>query len=201
MIGGLVKGLVNPSSLAMIAMGPGGWAGLAAKTLMSAVGQQIIQQLGDKLGLPQSTIDLAQGAFCASIGDTRGATRNLGEVVSEIADRTGASPFEAASAERELNDVIDKMSTNLAESREAKDAKAGGGRSWLMAIAEALGRTSDKLANEMDKMSQNLGEGENKSSQNLKFGAKSQEFGQFFSSANTVIKTLGEALAQGARKQ
>ncbi|MDV3457227.1 hypothetical protein RZN05_09555 [Sphingomonas sp. HF-S4] len=201
MIGGLVKGLVNPSSLAMIAMGPGGWAGLAAKTLMSAVGQQIIQQLGEKLGLPQSTIDLAQGAFCASIGDTRGATRNLGEVVSEIAERTGASPFEAASAERELGDVIDKMSTNLAESREAKEAKSSGGRSWLMAIAESLGETSDKLAKEMDGMSKTLGEGENKSSQNLKFGAKSQEFSQFFSSANTVIKTLGEALAQGARKQ
>lgn len=201
MIGGLVKSLVNPSSLAMIAMGPGGWAGLAAKTLMSAVGQQIIQQLGEKLGLPQSTIDLAQGAFCASIGDTRGATRNLGEVVSEIAERTGASPFEAASAEREMTDVIDKMSTNLAESREAKEAKSSGGRSWLMAIAESLGETSDKLAKEMDGMSKTLGEGENKSSQNLKFGAKSQEFSQFFSSANTVIKTLGEALSQGARKQ
>lgn len=202
MFGGVLNNVINPSSLAMLAMGPGGWAGLAAKTLMSAVGQQIIQQLGEKLGLPQSTIDLAQGAFCASVGDTRGATRNLGEVISDVAERTGASPFEAASAERDLGDVIDRMSTNLAESRDAKEARAsGGGKSWLMAIAEALGRTSDKLANEMDAMSKNLGEGSNKSSENLKFGAKSQEFGQFFSSANTVIKTLGEALSQGARKQ
>jgi hypothetical protein len=193
--------MVNPSNLALAAMGPGGWATLAARTLMSAVGQQIIQQLGDKLGLPQATIDMAQGAFCASMGDTRGATRNLSEVVSGIADRAGASPFEAASAERDLNDVIDRMSTNLAESREAKEARSSGGRSWLMAIAESLGRTSDKLAKEMDDMSKTLGEGENKSSQNLKFGAKSQEFSQFFSSANTVIKTLGEALSQGARKQ
>ncbi len=201
MIDGLVRAMVNPSNLALAAMGPGGWATLAARTLMSAVGQQIIQQLGDKLGLPQATIDMAQGAFCASMGDTRGATRNLSEVVSGIADRAGASPFEAASAERDLNDVIDRMSTNLAESREAKEARSSGGRSWLMAIAESLGRTSDKLAKEMDDMSKTLGEGENKSSQNLKFGAKSQEFSQFFSSANTVIKTLGEALSQGARKQ
>lgn len=201
MIGGLLSSVMNPSSLALVAMGPGGWAALAAKTLMSAVGQQIIQQLGDKLGLPQSTIDMAQGAFCASMGDTRGATQNIGEVVQGIADRTGASPFEAASAERELNDVVDQMTTSLGESRDAKEARASGGKSWLMAIAEALGRTSDKLAKEMDDMSKTLGEGENKSSQNLKFGAKSQEFSQFFSSANTVIKTLGEALSQGARKQ
>lgn len=202
MFGGVLNNVINPTNLAMLAMGPGGWAALAAKTLMSAVGQQVIQQLGEKLGLPQSTIDLAQGAFCASIGDTRGATRNIGEVVSGIANQTGASPFEAASAERELSDIVDKMSTSLAESREAKEARAsGGGKSWLMAIAEALGRTSDKLAKEMDDMSKTLGEGENKSSQNLKFGAKSQEFSQFFSSANTVIKTLGEALSQGARKQ
>jgi len=201
MFGGILSNVINPTNLAMLAMGPGGWAAMAAKTLMSAVGQQVIQQLGEKLGLPQSTIDLAQGAFCASMGDTRGATQNIGQVVQGIADRTGASPFEAASAERDLNDIVDKMSTNLAESREAKEAKASGGKSWLMAIAEALGRTSDKLAKEMDDMSKTLGEGENKSSQNLKFGAKSQEFSQFFSSANTVIKTLGEALSQGARKQ
>src|SRR6478609_2444002 len=103
MFGGILSNVVNPSNLAMLAMGPGGWAGLAAKTLMSAVGQQIIQQLGEKLGLPQSTIDLAQGAFCASVGDTRGATQNISQVVQDIASRTGASPFEAASAERDLN--------------------------------------------------------------------------------------------------
>jgi hypothetical protein len=201
MFGGIMNSVVNPSNLAMLAMGPGGWAAMAAKTLMSAIGQQIIQQIGDKLGLPQGTIDMAQGAFCASMGDTRGATQNLSEVISGIADRTGASPFEAASAERNINDEIADIATRASESKEAKEAKAGGGRSWLMAIAEALGKTADKLANEMDKMSQNLGEGENKASENLKFSAKSQEFNQFFSASNTVLKTLGEALGQGARKQ
>lgn len=201
MFGGIMSSVVNPTNLAMLAMGPGGWAAMAARTLMSAIGQQIIQQIGGKLGLPQSTIDLAQGAFCASMGDARGATRNIGEVVSEIAERTGASPFEAASAERNINDEIADIATRASESKEAKEAKAGGGRSWLMAIAEALGKTADKLANEMDRMSQNLGEGENKASENLKFSAKSQEFNQFFSASNTVLKTLGEALGQGARKQ
>lgn len=201
MFGGIVNSIVNPSNLALAALGPAGWGTLAARTLMSAVGQQIIQKLGDQLGLPQSSIDLAQGVYAGSTGDFNGATRNLSEAIQGIATQAGASAFEAGDAERDINDTIDQIATNLAESREGREARSSGGKSWLMAIAESLGRTSDKLAQEMDDMSKTLGEGENKSSQNLKFGAKSQEFSQFFSSANTVIKTLGEALSQGARKQ
>ncbi|NHN22381.1 hypothetical protein G6046_15740, partial [Bacillus amyloliquefaciens] len=89
----------------------------------------------------------------------------------------------AGEVERNLTDLIDQATTDLAQSREAREARSGGGRSWLMALAENLGRVADKLANEMDQMSQTLGDGANKSSQNLKFAAKSQEFSQFFSSA------------------
>ncbi|MET1755810.1 hypothetical protein ABVV53_10120 [Novosphingobium sp. RD2P27] len=193
---------LNPVSLlATAALGPlGGIASQLMTQLASSVGQQILQSLGDKLGLPQSTIDMAQGAFAGSMGDYQGAKLNLSEAVGQLGNFYGASPADQGSVENQLNNAIDDLTTNLAQSQEAKEAKATGGQSWLMALARTLGETSDKLAGEMEAMSHNLGEGENKSSQNLMFAAKSQEFSQFFSSANTVIKAIGEALASGARK-
>jgi hypothetical protein len=198
----LLGGLNPVSLLATAALGPlGGIASQLMTQLTSAIGQQFLQQLGDKLGLPQSTIDAAQGAFAGSIGDFQGAQTNLQELISQVADATGASPIEEAEAQSQLDDAIADQAVAASESEEGKEAKASGGGSWLMAIARSLGKTADKLAKEMDSMSKTLGDGENKASQNLKFSAKSQEFSQFFNSANTVIKALGEALASGARKQ
>ena len=193
----------NPVSiLATTALGPlGGIASQLLTQLASSVGQQILQSVGEKLGLPQSTIDLAQGVFAGSIGDAQGAQLNLSEAVGQLGNFYGASPAEVGDVERQVADYVDQAATSLAEGKDAKEARATGGQSWLMALAATLGETSDKLAGELEDLSHTLGEGENKSSQNLLFGAKSQEFSQFFSSANTVIKAIGEALASGARKQ
>lgn len=194
---------LNPINLlATAALGPlGGIASQLVSQLASSVGQQILQSLGDKLGLPQSTIDMAQGAFAGSIGDFSGAQLNLSEAVQQMGDFYGASPAEVGGVENQLNDAIDSLTTDLAQSQEAKEARASGGKSWLMALAESLGKIADKLADEMQQMGDELGGGGNNPSQNVEFAAKSQEFSQFFSSANTVIKTIGEALASGARKQ
>lgn len=202
----LLKTFTSPSSLIQAAMmGPGGLVSLAAKSLFSAIGQQVIQKLGEKLGLPQSIIDGAQAAFCATIGDKAGVKQNVREAAAGIARDFNLSPVQQGQLERAANDdvrnMVDQIATSMTQSKD-KPTKSGGG-SWLMAIAESLGRTSDKLAGEMKTMSDNMGTGDekSKSSDNLKFGAKSQEFNMFFSSANTVLKTLGEALASGARKQ
>jgi hypothetical protein len=194
---------LNPINLlATAALGPlGGIASQLVSQLASSVGQQILQSLGDKLGLPQSTIDMAQGAFAGSIGDFNGAQLNLSEAVQQMGDFYGASPAEVGGVENQLNDAIDSLTTDLAQSQEAKEARATGGKSWLMSLAESLGKIADKLADEMQAMGDELGGGGNNPSQNVEFAAKSQEFSQFFSSANTVIKTIGEALASGARKQ
>lgn len=199
----LLGGLNPVSLLATAALGPlGGLASSLLTQLTSAVGQQFLQELGDKLGLPQSTIDAAQGAFAGSVGDFQGAQTNLQDLISQIGEQTGASPIEVGEAQSELDNAIHEQAISASESEDAKEAKqSGGGGSWLMAIARALGKTADKLAKEMDGMSKTLGEGSNKASQSLKFSAKSQEFSQFFNSANTVIKALGEALSAGARKQ
>jgi hypothetical protein len=194
---------LNPVNLlATVALGPlGGIASQLVSQLASSVGQQILQSVGDKLGLPQSTIDMAQGAFAGSIGDFQGAQLNLSEAVQQMGDFYGASPAEVGGVENQLNDMIDQIATHVADSQEAKDAKATGGQSWLMALARSLGRTADKLSQEMEQMGDELGGGGNNPSQTIEFGAKSQEFSQFFNAANTVIKSIGEALASGARKQ
>lgn len=203
-LGGIMKSIINPATLMQLAMGPAGWASIAAKAVMTAVAQQVIQKLGQELGLPPIVINMAQQAFAQSAGlqNPGSSIPSLRDTLSSIGQSGNFSPTDMGSAERLAHEGVDRIFGQMTESKEFKEAKAGGGKSWLMAIAEALGRTADKLAKEMDDMSQKLGTGDEKSkaSDNLKFGAKSQEFNQFFSAANTVIKGLGEALASGARK-
>lgn len=195
----------NPLSVAQLAMGPAGWASLAARTLMSAIGQQVIQQLGEKLGLPQSTIDMAQGAFCASMGDKAGVRQNVQEAIGGFAEQFNASPAEQGEANREVDDAINRMVSGMADGEDAKAARAGGkgakgtsGQSWLMALAEALGKKLDKQAAEMSKMADQITD--KTPSLTAKFGAKSQEFGILMNATTNAIKTVGEGLANSARK-
>lgn len=205
-IGGLIRSVANPANLAMLVMGPAGWAGLAGKMLMGAIGQQVIQQIGQQLGLPQSVIDLGKASFAAASG-TQGLPTSIRGTVAEIAEQFNLSPRQQGALERaaiqDVRNAVDYFTNDMAEGRSTREAKSSGGKSWLMAIAESLGKNADKLAKEMNAMSDKLGKGNEKSqaSDNLKFGAKSQEFSMFFNSANTVLKTLGEALSAGARKQ
>lgn len=200
LLGGLTSSFINPMNLTMLAAGPAGWATLAAKTLMSAVGQQIIQQVGQQLGVPQSTIDLAQGAFAGSMGDASGATQNLGDAVQNFGELLNASPLQIGDAQRELEDVIGKMASSLAEGKDAKDAKSSGGaKSWIMALAEALGKKLDKKADEVADLANDIND--KKPSTTTKFGAASQEFSVLMNAANTAIKTLGEAVSSMSRKQ
>jgi hypothetical protein len=194
---------LNPVNLlATVALGPlGGIASQLFTQIASSIGQEILQQVGDKLGLPQSTIDMAQGAFAGSIGDFQGSQANLNELINQFGEANGASPTEIGDVQSQLNDSINNLAVDLAESQEAKEAKASGGKSWLMSLAQALGKVADKLADEMQQMGDELGGGGNDPSQNIEFSAKSQEFSQFFNAANTVLKGIGEALASGARKQ
>lgn len=195
----------NPLSIAQLAMGPAGWASLAARTLMSAIGQQVIQQLGEKLGLPQSTIDMAQGAFCASMGDKAGVRQNMQEAIGGFAEAFNASPAEQGEATREMEDAVNKMVSGMADGEDAKAARAGGkgakgssGQSWLMALAEALGKKLDKMASEMSSMADQITD--KTPSLTAKFGAKSQEFGILMNATTNAIKTVGEGLANSARK-
>jgi hypothetical protein len=206
LIGSLLR-TVAPLALTALTGGAAGpLMAMAMKQIASQIAMTVIQKLGQQMGLPQPMIDMAQAAFANASGQPGLARQNIRESVDGMAREFNLSPMQAGQLERAANEDIGRMMDNLSTAvgqRPDRRAGATAGKSWLMAIAESLGKTADKLAKEMDTMSKALGTGDEKSraSDNLKFGAKSQEFSQFFSSANTVIKSLGEALAAGSRKQ
>ncbi|MDF0489994.1 hypothetical protein PX554_17810 [Sphingomonas sp. H39-1-10] len=194
-LGGITNVFTNPANLAMLATGPTGWAALAVKTLASSIGQQVIQQLGQQLGLPQSTIDLAQGAFAGAMGDQAGAFQNVQEAVSGFSDAFGGSPAQEGDLQRTINDSINDMAVDLGKQGE-KVANKGG---WLMAIAEALGKQLNGMAQDMNDMAGKI----SKDTPDIttKFSALSQQFSILFNAASTALKSIGEGMSSTARKQ
>lgn len=191
-------GSINPVNIALLAT-PGGPAALLVRNLASSIGQNLIQQFGQAIGLPQSAIDMAQGRFSLSQGDFRGAVQNFNQATRELAQEYRASQTEEADAQRNLQDTIRDIVSQQSESEEMKAARGGGkgGQSWLMAIAEVLGDKLNDMAHELTGLAQEAADDPSKATI---FGAKSQEFGILMNSANTGLKAIGEGLTQMARK-
>lgn len=179
----------------------GGIASFAARNLVSSFGQNLIQQLGSAVGLPQPMIDAAQGAFAAASGDPIGAASNAFEAGQGFAQAAGRGVSDAADFGRNFEDAIARIASDIAGGDQMRQARAGGkGGSWLMAMAEALGRKADQLADEMQDLASDMSSANSKPSDTALFSAKSQEFGLFMNSTNNAIKTAGEALTTMARK-
>ena len=198
-LGGIARSLVNPATLAQIAMGPAGWASIAMEAVISAVGQQVIQQLGEKLGLPQSVINMAQTAFARASG-TQGGPTTVRDMGAELGRQFNLSPSQQGNLERASQQDIDTIVGSMMTSQEAKDRKLSGGKSWLMAIAQTLGDKTNARATDFENRAGRLG-GNAQSKENLEYAAKSQKFSMLFTAANTATKTIGEALQNAARKQ
>ncbi len=195
---------INVVSQVALGVATGGTSIFAqlATQLVSQIGQQFIQQLGSQLGLPQTAIDVAQGAFAGAAGDYQGASSNFQEAASAFSGALGAGPAEQGDFTRQLEDVINQQASSMAGGEDAREARSSGkGGSWLMAMARALGEKANHLADEMQDLADDMASPSAKPGASLEFGAKSQEFGLFMSSANTAIKSAGEALSQAARKQ
>lgn len=198
-IGSVFSNVINPTNLAMLAAGPAGWASLAVKTLMSSIGQEIIQQIGSQLGLPQSTIDLAQGAFAASMGDTQGVQQNLQEAMQGVGDAFDFTPTQQGEFEGNVTDSLNDMAMQGMRDAEKASGGEGGEGGWLMAMAKALGSELNDMASEMESMANKI----SKDTPDIttKFSALSQQFSILFNAASTAIKAVGEGMAQTARKQ
>lgn len=192
----------NPVSLlATAALGPmGGIVAQLAQQVISQFGQQLIQNLGQQMGLPQSTIDMAQGAFAGSLGDIGGSAMNLDEAIAAFGQEQGASMPEIGGMQRQANEILDQLTREVGESEDAKEAKASGGRGggWLLAIARALGSKLDGLADKMEQQAAALDE--SKPSASAEFSATTQQFSMLMNATTNAIKTLGEAMANTARK-
>jgi hypothetical protein len=191
----------NPVSLlATAAFGPlGGVVAQLATQVLSQFGQQLIQNLGQNLGLPQSEIDFAQSAFAGSVGDFGGMGLNLDEAISALGEQTGASPFQIGDAQREANNILNDMVREFGESEDFKNARTSGGRGgWLMAMAKALGAKLNEMGQDLEQRANSLtGDDPGASAE---FGVVSQQFSMLMNATNNAIKTIGESMANTARK-
>lgn len=201
----------NPVSLLATSMfGPmGGIISQLATQVMSQIGQQLIQNMGDNLGLPQSVIGQAQDAFASSaggfggLGGLGGQQPSIYDSIEQLGQATGASPTEIGDAQSQVQDIMDDFVRNAGESDDFKDAKASGGKGakggWLMAMAKALGAELDRMGADMEQRASSLtGDDPGASAE---FGVVSQQFSMLMNATNNAIKTIGEAMANTARKQ
>ncbi len=208
LFGGIMKSLVNPMSLMQLAMGPAGWASLAIKTIGSQIAMQVIQQLGQKMGLPPAMIDLAQAAFAQASGQPGLAQQNIGEAVRGLTEQMDLKPSEAGQLQRELMDTADKSLGNMQKivdgfaKRLSKSGEAGGeeeGGSILMKIARIMGGlVDDKMntlvqkANDLGKVGAQSGNTHTKGQNEGNFTAKGQgEFGKL----SAEVQALGQEIS------
>lgn len=210
-------GSFNPISLlATTMLGPiGGVVAQLAQQVFSQMGQQILQGLGDKLGLPQNFVDMAQASFAGSVGDFQGAFANTNEAVDAFGQAFNATPSDIAGAQNGIQQMMMNFIEEMSQSEEFKQAKASGGKGnaggaggaagstgapgWLMAMAQALGEELDRLGEDMQQRAESL-KGDDASA-SAEFGVVSQQFSMLMNATNNAIKTIGEAMANTARKQ
>ncbi|MCJ2189076.1 hypothetical protein [Novosphingobium beihaiensis] len=212
LFGGLSLSSINPLNIAQLAMGPAGWASLAASTMFSSFGQQVIQQLGTSLGLPQPMIDIAQAGFAGTMGDYNGAFSNVNEAVEGLGSQIGMSLTDIASNQSSAQSAVDRMvsmiTDRLRESGVDTSSTDSGDGSLLMKIAKALGELLDNKMTQMANLSDdigNLGTVDNKNQSKLgqltgELQGLTQETSLLSNALGNTIKSIGEANTTLARK-
>ena len=222
-LSGILKSIINPATLMQLAMGPAGWASLAIKTIGMAIAQQVIQQIGQKLGLPQGIIDMAQQTFSAASGNPGGGVKSIGEAVAGFAAQAGMSALEQGRMERTANQSADRLVEGFMSGRGKgqTEAEEETGGSWLVAMARALGKVMDAKAQQIKDKSDSISKlagnditkdkdgsmsaastkNQNKlSSETTLLQAYTQEMSMISNAAVNSIKTVGEAQTTIARK-
>jgi hypothetical protein len=225
---GIKFNLASIAQLGLAAMTGG--TSLLATTALRTIGSQIamnlIQRLGQQMGLPQPMIDLAQAAFANASGQPGLMRQNINEAVQGFVGQMDLRPSEAGQLQRELMNATDKSYANMDKivqsfskrllQSEGEGDDAGG--SVLMKIARALGKLMDQKMDSLAAKADQLGrvggdkgmktkEGGFNAEGQSKFGqlsaevqALSQEIGYLSQAISSSIKSIGEASATVARK-
>ncbi len=205
-IGSLVGGVFGGPIGAMI--------GKLAGQLLSSVVDQTISQLP----VDQGFKDLISAGFKAGMGDYNGAIGDANSFIEDLGKQMGGSQSDIGQMQRSVEDFRTEI-TDLFNQAIARDAvegeeagsgqctgnsatrggQAGGAKGWLRAMAEALGKQCDELADEMQEAVDNIDKED--PSTMVEFQTISQQFSMLMNSTTTAIKTLGEAMTAVARKQ
>lgn len=212
-LGGILRSVVNPISLMQIAMGPAGWASLAMRTIGSQIAMNAIQQLGERLGMPQTMIDFVQASAATQMGMPGLARREIGEVISGLSDQFNLSPRDSANLERAARFDINDFMRQIERAVERGEAQGGGrtrrgGRgSILEVIAEAMIRAMNSKVGEMQDLAAQMDRVKHKKGKsdsveiNTKLTVATQEFSMMMNATSNMIKTIGDALSAMARRQ
>lgn len=204
MFGAIARSVFNPTNLLLAAAGPGGWAAMALRTIGSQIGMNLIQQIGQQMGLPQQSIDLAQATFAGAMGQPGLARQNLSQAVAGIM-QGGFSAREVAQTQRQANDIVREMTDMMLERiRNGEDEEEGGVRggaeSRLVALAKALGKVMDGKMDEMIQIGKKIDKTDDTGQLSAQMQALSQELALVASALNNSIKSIGEANTNMARK-
>ncbi|MGL5837641.1 MAG: hypothetical protein ACRCY3_03980 [Sphingorhabdus sp.] len=230
LVGGLFKSIINPMTLAQLAMGPAGWASLAIKMATQQLATMALQHIGQQLGLPSSMINAAQTAFgqASGFGNIAGSGFNgmSWNSIDASLKNAGFNVFERGSIIRDLQkqvqdefknnvkdsvqDFIDNINRDNSNKKLQNDVKSvmNGKGSILMKLAVALGQIADQKMNDMAKKAEQIGnmgkiEAKNQSKfsqMNAELSALGQEFGIVSQAMNNVLKSVGEGASTVARK-
>jgi hypothetical protein len=220
-----MSGGFNPVSLvSQVALGvaTGGTSLLmeaALSTVVSQIGQQVIGQLGQQLGLPQSVIGMAQGAFAGALGDEQGAAQDFEGVMQNVTSQFQSTPSDVGQFQQasdnfgsQLNQLAQAgMQATSDQSNDSAGFASGSGGakgSIFMKIAIALGKLMDQkmtdMADTTDQIGQ-LGTVDNSNQSHLseltgKLQGLTQEIGLLSNALTNTLKSLGDASATLARK-
>lgn len=207
----IVRTFTNPATIAQLAMGPAGWAQIAGRVLLSAIGQQAIQIAGDRLGLPQSVINGAKTAFSAASGAGPGSPQTVNDAMSTLRDM-GLSPRSAGDVQRAADKTVKSFADFLTEEsvkagRADDEGRLGGSgkpKSKLVALAAALGKLMDTKMDDMIALGKEIDgmkkAGKEVMEKSAEMQALGQELGMLSAATSNVIKSIGEASSQLARK-
>jgi hypothetical protein len=200
-LSGILKSVINPATLMQLAMGPAGWASLALKTIGTAIMQQVIQQVGQQLGLPPAVINMAQQAFSAASGQPFNP-QSVAGAVEQFGQMMGANPTEIGDAQRGANDVVKQLVDSV-----LKQARDGGGEdgpstgeSRLVKLAKAMGKLLDKKMDKIIEVGEKMDGAKKQGSLSAEMQALSQEMSMISNALNNMIKSIGEANTTLARK-
>lgn len=205
-----IGSLISTAALAVATGGTSLAVSMALKGLMTQIGSAVIQQVGQQLGLPQSVIDIAQGAFSAATGDYQGLASNISEASQNLASVTGGGNFEAGQIERDSNALVREFTENalknIRENGDGEGSNVGGKKSFLVQLALAMGKVIDSKMERAVELGEKLDAEQSKDkpvtgSITAEMTAVGQEISLITQALNNVIKSIGEAGSTLARKQ
>ncbi|GAA0480598.1 hypothetical protein GCM10009096_23330 [Parasphingorhabdus litoris] len=200
---GILGSVINPMNLAQLAMGPAGWVSLGLRMVGSSIAQQVLQQVGQQLGLPQSLISMAQNSFAVASG-TQGMPNNVGDAIAQLTEMVGLSPRQQGELQRQSDNIVSQMTESMLErmrnGEDDEDGGISGGQSRLVRLALALGKVMDDKMDDMIDIGEKIDKTDKTGELSAQMQALSQELSLVANALNNAIKSIGEANANMARK-